>query len=76
MDSGVRPVLETKGNYISRVRVAKHRGPDKVRVVLDLVPNHNYDLQQVFFKEDNLFIILINEFEEDPLPPADSAPQS
>jgi hypothetical protein len=71
VDKGVRPVLETKGNYISRVRVAKHKGPDKVRVVLDLVPNRNYDLQQVFFKEDNLFIILINEFEEEAVPAAE-----
>ena len=29
------------------------------------------DLQQVFFKEDNLFIILINEFEEEEVPAAE-----
>jgi hypothetical protein len=80
LDKGVRSLLETGGNYISRIRVAKHSGPDKVRVVLDLVPNRNYDLQQVFFKEDNLFIILINEFEEEAVPAAEittpAAPKS
>lgn len=70
MDKSIRPVIKTKGNYISGIRVARHGSPDKVRVVLDLVPNRNYDLQQVFFKEDNLFIIIINEFEEEPIPSA------
>jgi hypothetical protein len=28
--------------------------------VLDLVPNRNYDLQQVFFKEESMFMIIIN----------------
>ena len=61
----VRSVIQTKGMYVSRVRTALHANPHKVRVVLDLVPNRNYDLQQVFFKEDNLFVIIINEFEEE-----------
>ena len=61
----VRSVIQTKGTYVSRVRTALHDNPHKVRVVLDLVPNRNYDLQQVFFKEDNLFVIIINEFEEE-----------
>ncbi len=68
LDKGVKSSIETKGNYISGIRVARHNSPNKVRVVLDLVPNRNYDLQQVFFKEDNLFIIIINEFEEEPAP--------
>ena len=63
----VRSVLQTKGMYVSRVRTALHANPHKVRVVLDLVPNRNYDLQQVFFKEDDLFVIIINEFEEEPV---------
>lgn len=70
----VRPVLETNGEYVARIRVARHNDPDKVRVVLDLVPNRNYDLQQVFFKEENLFVIVIDEFEDEPAatpPPVD-----
>ena len=29
-------------------------------MVIDLEPNHSYDLQQVFFKDDNLFVIIVN----------------
>ncbi len=72
LGSGVRSVLETNGDYVARIRVARHNDPDKVRVVLDLVANRNYDLQQVFFKEENLFVIVIDEFEDEPAanPPA------
>ncbi|MCI5158676.1 MAG: hypothetical protein D3906_09615 [Candidatus Electrothrix sp. AUS1_2] len=38
----------------------KEEEEKKIRVVLDLVPNYSYDLQQVFFKEENLFVIIIN----------------
>lgn len=62
---GVELLIESNGRYIEKVRTAKHENPDKVRVVLDLVANKNYDLQQVFFKEDNLFVIIVNSFDED-----------
>jgi len=35
----------------------------KVRVELVLVPTRNYDLQQLFFKEDNLFVIIVKELQ-------------
>lgn len=78
LDAAVRPIIDTNGNYVNRIRVAKHDNPAKVRVVLDLVANRNYDLQQVFFKEDNLFVIVINEFEDEPAatPPAVEVPSS
>ena len=52
--------LKTAGKYIQTIRVGNNKGEKKVRVVLDLVPNYSYDLQQVFFKEENLFVIIIN----------------
>jgi hypothetical protein len=52
--------LKTAGKYIRKIRVGNNKGEKKVRVVLDLVPNYSYDLQQVFFKEENLFVIIIN----------------
>ncbi|RWX49737.1 AMIN domain-containing protein [Candidatus Electrothrix communis] len=52
--------LKTAGKYIEEIRVGKNKREKKVRVVLDLVPNFSYDLQQVFFKEENLFVIIIN----------------
>ena len=72
----VLPVIQTKGLFVSKIRTARHPSPEKVRVVLDLVPNRNYDLQQVFFKEDNLFVIIISEYEGDAVNPAKPAPGS
>lgn len=54
--------IESHGVYVDRVRTTKLHNPEKIRVVLDLLPNKNYDLQQVFFKEDNLFVIIVNSF--------------
>jgi hypothetical protein len=52
--------IEAKGKYVRSIRIGKETTPKKVRVVLDLVKNSNYDLQQVFFKDDNLFVLIIN----------------
>jgi hypothetical protein len=52
--------LKTAGKYIQKIRIGKNKKENKVRVVLDLTPSHSYDLQQVFFKEENLFVIIIN----------------
>ncbi|CAK8715897.1 AMIN domain-containing protein [Candidatus Electrothrix laxa] len=52
--------LKTAGKYIQKIRIGNNKREHKVRVVLDLVPNYSYDLQQVFFKEENLFVIIIN----------------
>ena len=53
-------LIKTDGQHVKVIRISKTRNPEKVRVVLDLVPNRSYDLQQVFFKEDNLFVIIVN----------------
>jgi len=59
--SDVREVILAKGKYVERIRTARHGNPDKIRVVLDLAPDRDYDLQQVFFKNDNLFVLIVNE---------------
>ena len=56
----VKNVIKADGKYIKIIRITKHKKPDRIRVVLDLEPNRSYDLQQVFFKEDNLFVIIVN----------------
>ncbi len=60
LGENIKNVLNSSGNYINKVRVARHINPGKVRVVLDLVANYDYDLKQVFFKEDNLFVVIIS----------------
>ncbi|MCF6238307.1 MAG: AMIN domain-containing protein [Candidatus Marinimicrobia bacterium] len=56
----LRDLINSKGRFVKTIRVGKYRDPDNIRVVLDLVPDRNYDLQQVFFKEDNMFMIIID----------------
>lgn len=54
--------LDASGKYVKRIRIVGDA--EKVRVTLDLVPGGNYDLQQVYFKEDNLFVLIVNPFTE------------
>ncbi len=53
-------LIESGGRFIKSIKIGKYRDPDNIRVVLDLIPGKNYDLQQIFFKEDSLFMIIIN----------------
>jgi len=53
-------VIKADGKYVQTIRIGQEKTPQKVRVVLDLAPTNSYDLQQVFFKDDNLFVIIIN----------------
>nr|WP_321466869.1 AMIN domain-containing protein [uncultured Desulfobulbus sp.] len=52
--------IRTEGKFVKAIRISTTKKPEKVRVVIDLEPNRSYDLQQVFFKDDNLFVIIVN----------------
>ncbi len=65
IDGNVPELIETSGEFINRISVAQQNDPDKVRVELVLVPNRHYDLQQLFFKEDNLFVVIVKELQTD-----------
>jgi len=53
-------VLETNGAFILRIRVGIYPPPDsKIRVVLDLDPHKNYDIEQIFFQKDTTFTLII-----------------
>lgn len=60
----VNKEILAKGKYVQRIRTGRHGNPDNIRVILDLTPDRNYDLQQVFFKNDNLFVLIVNELSE------------
>ncbi|PID77536.1 MAG: hypothetical protein CSB24_00955 [Deltaproteobacteria bacterium] len=57
---GVNRLIESNGANISKIRTSKLDNPDRVRVVMELVPNKTHNLQQLFFKEENIFIIIVN----------------
>ncbi len=52
-----------EGEFIEKIKVAQVAGADRIQVILELIPNKNYDLQQVFFKEDDLFVIIVNSYD-------------
>ncbi|NIA05475.1 MAG: AMIN domain-containing protein [Proteobacteria bacterium] len=56
----VKKLIECNGKYIKTIQVEPSHNPDRVKVILNLVPGNKYDLQQIFFKKDNLFVIIIN----------------
>jgi len=56
----VKEVVHCQGKFVESVKVIKQKKQNQIRVILSLVPSRNYDLQQVFFKEDNLFVIIVN----------------
>ncbi|MBU1985828.1 MAG: AMIN domain-containing protein [Proteobacteria bacterium] len=60
LGENVPEVIPIKGKFVKQVRVEKNVNSHKIRVVLELVPNRHYDLQQVFFKEENLYVLFVN----------------
>ena len=59
----VPDIIPAKGQFVKQVRVEKSADSSKIRVVLELVPNRHYDLQQVFFKEQDLYVLFVNSAE-------------
>lgn len=57
----VEKFISTKGQYIERIRTVRLHDPELVRVVLELSPDRDYELHQVFFRNDNLFVLIVNE---------------
>jgi hypothetical protein len=63
LGAGLAATVETRqtpdGDYIKRIRVGVHRDPAKIRVVLDLAPQHDYDVRKMFVVDRDLFILAI-----------------
>jgi hypothetical protein len=63
MDKGVEASIAAKGKYVERISTGRQGASGRIRATLHLVPNRDYDLQQVFFKNDNLFVLIVNELQ-------------
>ncbi len=57
----IQESISANGKYVQRIKTIKEYEPNKIRIVLELSPGRDYDLQQVYFKNDNLFVLIINE---------------
>ena len=62
LGSNIKRVIKVNGKMIQKIRIWPHRKPkSKVRVVLDLIANQDYEVQQVFFKDVNIFTLIIRK---------------
>ena len=62
LGKGVKRSFKVNGDYIYRIRTGIHIGSrPKVRVILDLVPDQTYDIRPVFFKDENLFVLIVKK---------------
>lgn len=52
--------IEAKGKFVESIEVTA-RGQNRTRVVLNLHRGKDYDLQQVFFQEDKLFVLIVSD---------------
>jgi len=48
------------GKFIQQIRIGIHKGNEpKISVVLDLVPNKQFRVKQIFIKEEHLFTLIV-----------------
>ncbi|MBW1841739.1 MAG: SH3 domain-containing protein, partial [Deltaproteobacteria bacterium] len=60
LETGIERFQELNGDFIHQIRIGIHKGSrSKVRVIIDLVPDETYDIRPVFFKEDNLYTLIV-----------------
>ncbi len=63
---GVNQQVTVNGTLIKDIRIAHHQGPtSKVRIVLDLVPERAYEVEQIFYRQESQFILILNSSKED-----------
>ena len=65
---GVRPGQQieesnnTDGRIIKTVSVLVHSVEEPItRIIIELFSKHDYDIQQVFYKEENLYVLNIKQ---------------
>ncbi len=62
LEKGIPKVLPVNGKYITQVRIGLHTQPvSKVRIVLDLVPEYDYDVEQFFYQKENLYTLVVKK---------------
>ena len=53
--------VESEGTLVKDIRIAPYGGgAPRVRVVLDLAPGRNYEIDQTFFKKENRYVVTVN----------------
>jgi len=62
MERTIKRMIPINGKYVLQVRTGIHPQPEpKSRVVIDLVPSHDYEVEQLFYEKDNRYSMIIRE---------------
>lgn len=73
-DEKIKPIVEAHGAYVQKIETKADKDDKKLKVVLTLAPHRDYDLRQVFFKEDNLFVLVVDGMAEESVEKATDTP--
>jgi hypothetical protein len=62
MEKTIKRVIAINGRYILQVRTGIHPPPEpKSRVVIDLAPNRDYEVEQLFYEQNSRYSMIIRE---------------
>ena len=58
LGSGISRLIKVNGSIIQQIRIGIYKGfSPKVRVVVDLVPDQDYEVKALFFKKEYLIVV-------------------
>ena len=58
LGSGISRLIKVNGSIIQQIRIGIYKGfSPKVRVVVDLVPDQDYEVKALFFKKEYLMVV-------------------
>ena len=62
MEKSIKRLIPVNGEYVLQIRTGIHPPPaPKSRVVVDLVAGHNYNVEQLFYENENIYSLIIRE---------------
>ena len=59
---GIDRSVDVNGRFIRLLRIGIHKGSNpKIRVAIDLEPEKKYEIRPMFFKDDKLFTLIVQQ---------------
>lgn len=62
VEKNIQRLIDVRGRYVMQIRTGIHPPPNqKTRVVLDLVPEKDYEVEQLFYEKKNAYTLIIRQ---------------
>lgn len=62
MERHIQRDIAVNGKFVQQIRTGIHPPPEsKSRIVIDLVPQHDYEVEQLYYQKDNIYSMVIRE---------------